>query len=112
MNTPYPCYSCRHVYSNVLFEDDPNSSAECMIETLPLYRDKFSGGHIPKWGEKDCLCFQDRADREQECEDMDDSLWQSEKDQPLDIPDCVKEEREMVKSEEMEKIFNSSDCCD
>lgn len=29
MNTPKPCDSCTHLYSNVLYEDDPNSSAEC-----------------------------------------------------------------------------------
>ena len=30
MNTPEPCMYCIHCYNNVLTEDDPEASAECM----------------------------------------------------------------------------------
>jgi hypothetical protein len=32
MNTPKPCDTCKHLYVNVLHEDDPTYGAECWLK--------------------------------------------------------------------------------
>lgn len=34
MNTPSPCDTCKHLYYNVLCEDDPSYMAECKKDLL------------------------------------------------------------------------------
>lgn len=34
MNTPKPCDTCKHLYWDVMTEEDPSSSAECWKDLL------------------------------------------------------------------------------
>jgi hypothetical protein len=46
MNTPHPCDTCKHLYWDVLREDDPSYSCECKIKM-----------HL-KMGDEKCIWYE------------------------------------------------------